>query len=216
MANMEQMEGVPAFWLGYVYSDDVDATAARAVELGGSLMSEPMDVPGVCRMVVVRDPAGAMFGLFQPAGHPGMARHGFAPGGFSWFELMTPDVEGAKVFYGGLFGWTAESNPMSNGVEYTSWKLGDQGFGGIMPMDGEEWANIPPHWLAYLTVNDVDAAVAAAVEHGGRVHVPPTDIAEVGRFSMIADPDGAMLSIIAYAGAPASEGDGEPTAAAVG
>jgi predicted enzyme related to lactoylglutathione lyase len=215
MEGMEHLEGVPAHWLSYIYAEDVDATAAKAVELGGTLTAEPMDVPGVCRMAVVRDPQGATFGLFQPAGHPGMARHGLQPGGFSWFDLMTTDVEAAKAFYGGLFGWTAETNPMADGNEYTSWKRGEQGFGGMMQMEGEEWAGIPSHWLPYVTVSDVDAALAAASEHGGQVHVPATDIPEVGRFSMVADPGGAMLSIIAYAEAMTAggEGGGEPAAA---
>ena len=134
-----------------------------------------------------------------------MGRHGFQPGGFSWFELMTSDIEAAKAFYGGLFGWDAEASPMANGMEYTIWKYGDQGFGGVMALEGEQFANVPPHWMPYLTVADVDAAVAAATEHGGQVHVPPTDIPEVGRFSMVADPGGAMVYVITYAAMP--EGD---------
>lgn len=202
-------EGMPSFWLGYIYVDDVDVTAAKAKDLGGTLMAEPMDIPGVCRMAVVVDPQGAMLGLFKPAGLPGMARHGFAPGGFSWFDLMTTDVEAAKAFYGELFGWTSETNDMGGGNFYTSWKRGEQGFGGMVQMDGPDWEGIPPHWGAYLTVADTDAAVAAAIEHGGQVRVPPTDIPNVGRFAMLADPGGATLSVIAYAGGMDDEASSE-------
>ena len=118
-------------------------------------------------------------------------------GAFSWFELMTTDVEGAKTFYTRLFGWETEDMPMEN-LSYTITKIGDEGVGGIMPLPPET-EGAPPHWGVYVTVDDVDATVKKAEELGGRVHIPPTDIPNVGRFCVIQDPQGAFISAITYA-----------------
>ena len=118
-------------------------------------------------------------------------------GAFSWFELMTTDVEGAKTFYTRLFGWETEDMPMEN-LSYTITKIGDEGVGGIMPLPTET-EGAPPHWGVYVTVDDVDATAKKAEELGGRVHIPPTDIPNVGRFCVIQDPQGAFISAITYA-----------------
>ena len=119
------------------------------------------------------------------------------PGAFSWFELMTTDVEGAKTFYTRLFGWETEDMPMEN-MSYTITKIGDEGVGGIMPMPPEA-EGAPPHWGVYVTVEDVDFTAKKAEELGGKVHVPPTEIPGVGRFCLIQDPQGALISAITYA-----------------
>jgi len=66
----------------------------------------------------------------------------------------------------------------------------------MLPMRGDEWKGIPPHWKAYVTVEDCDERAAKAVELGAKLHVPPHDIPNTGRFSLFADPQGAMISII--------------------
>ena len=118
-------------------------------------------------------------------------------GAFSWFELMTSDVEGAKSFYSKLLGWTLEDQPMDE-FTYTVVKVGDAQIAGMMnmpPYSGE----MPPAWGNYVTVDDVDAVAKQAVELGGKVLMEPRDIPEVGRFAVIQDPQGAWFSPIAYA-----------------
>lgn len=117
-------------------------------------------------------------------------------GALSWCELMTTDPAGAAKFYGELFGWTGEDAGM--GMPYTVLKLGDQGFGGIMEIPPDAPPGMPPHWGVYVTVDDVDATVRKAQQLGGRVLVPPQDIPEVGRFSVLQDPQGAVISVIRY------------------
>ena len=117
-------------------------------------------------------------------------------GAFSWIELMTTDVEGAKKFYTQLFGWETEDMPMEN-MSYTITKIGDEGVGGIMPLPPEA-EGVPPHWGVYVTVDDVDATARKAEELGGKIHVPPTDIPNVGRFCVIQDPQGSVISAITY------------------
>ncbi|WP_028572499.1 VOC family protein [Desulfonatronum lacustre] len=118
-------------------------------------------------------------------------------GAFSWSELLTSDVEGAKKFYGDLLGWEIEDMPME-GMDYTVVKAGGEEVGGIMAMPPQAPEGMPPHWGTYVTVTDVDAVARKAPELGGRVLLPPTDIPGVGRFSVIQDPQGAVLSVITY------------------
>lgn len=118
-------------------------------------------------------------------------------GAFSWNELMTTDVAGAKAFYSELFNWTLKDANME-GIDYTLVSAGGQEVGGIMPMPTEIPAGTPPHWGAYVTVNDVDAKAKQAESLGGKVLLPAHDIPEIGRFCVIADPQGATLMIISY------------------
>jgi len=120
-------------------------------------------------------------------------------GAFSWFELMTSDVDGAKKFYANLFGWNTEDMPMGD-MNYTIVKVGEEGLGGIMstPPQAE---GAPPNWGVYVTVDDVDATAGKAEELGGKILVPPTDIPNVGRFCVLQDPQGAVISAITYAAA---------------
>lgn len=110
------------------------------------------------------------------------------PGEFSWNELVTQDVAASKKFYTGLFGWTAEAFK----GEYTLFKQGGAMVGGMMqcPQKG-----LPTHWLAYVTVEDVDAMATNAKTLGARLVVEPMNIAEVGRIAVFVDPQGAALGL---------------------
>ena len=123
------------------------------------------------------------------------------PGAFSWVELMTSDPEAAKQFYGALFGWEMTTSPMA-GTDYTVVKVAGEEVAGMMKMPPTVPAGVPPHWTAYVTVADVDAAVAKAQQLGGAVLHPPTDIPGVGRFAVLQDPQGAAISVIKYAMKP--------------
>ena len=86
---------------------------------------------------------------------------------------------------------------------YTLWKAGDKGAGGMMQMIGPQFEGVPPHWMSYVAVDDVDAAAAKAAELGGEIKVPPMDIPGIGRFAVFADPQGAHLSL--FKGLPKPE-----------
>jgi predicted enzyme related to lactoylglutathione lyase len=118
-------------------------------------------------------------------------------GAFSWCELMTTDVETAKGFYTSLFGWDAEEMSMP-GMVYTVVKAGGKGIGGIMAMPKDAPPGMPPMWGAYVTVDDVDATARTAEQLGAKLLVPPRDIPKVGRFCVIQDPQGAVISAITY------------------
>lgn len=117
-------------------------------------------------------------------------------GAFSWLELMTSDVEGAKAFYGQLFGWKLKDGPVQ-GVDYTVISAGGHEIGGLMALP-EHLKQTPPHWGTYVTVGDVDETIKQAEQLGGKICVSPHDIPDVGRFAVVQDPQGAVISVISY------------------
>lgn len=117
-------------------------------------------------------------------------------GAISWSELMTSDLEAAKSYYGRLLGWTFEDMPMEK-MTYSVVKANGEEVGGIMPIPPEA-GKMPPVWGLYVTVDDVDATAEKAVGLGGKLCMPPQDIPEVGRFCVLEDPQGAVISIIQY------------------
>ena len=114
----------------------------------------------------------------------------YTHGRFVWRELLTTDVEAAKGFYGELFGWAFNGMDMPNGGTYWIAQVGDSRVGGLMKKPDEVPA--PSHWAAYVSVDDVDAAVARAKALGGQSPMPPMDYPGVGRMGVIIDPKGAV------------------------
>jgi len=189
-------EGQPPAWSTYVSVADADATAATVTEAGGNTIAEPMDVMDLGRMAVVADPTGAVFGIWQPGTFIG-ARLVNEPGAVSWNELNTRDPEGAKAFYGAVFGWGFQDDDMGQMGIYTTLKLGEDMVGGILNMTERGVPEeIPPHWLAYFAVEDADATIEQAKQAGGSVMVEPIDIPP-GRFAILTDPHGASFAVIA-------------------
>jgi len=186
---------IPPHWLSYVAVADVDAAARRVKDLSGATIMDPFDVMDVGRMTVATDPAGAVFALWQANRHAGAGVVN-EPGAFCWQELQTNDTEKAAAFYTGLFGWTAKTEPGGGELAYTEWKADGTSRGGMMKI-GPRMKGVPPHWLVYFAVADCDAAAARARELGAQAYVPPMDIPNVGRFSVLADPQGAVFAIIA-------------------
>jgi predicted enzyme related to lactoylglutathione lyase len=187
-----QAGGMPPVWSTYVTVADVDASAAKATELGGTVVQPAMDVMDAGRMAVLVDPAGAAICLWQARGSIG-AELVNEPVSLTWNELMTPDVDAITPFYEGLFGWKRDDQSMGEGPPYTLWMLGDRGVAGGMvpPMPG-----MPSFWGVYFSVADADATAAKAQELGATVMSPPMDIPDVGRFAVLTDPQGATFNIM--------------------
>ncbi|MBA3241029.1 MAG: VOC family protein [Acidobacteria bacterium] len=122
-----------------------------------------------------------------------------AHGAFCWNELGTTDVEAAKKFYTELFGWKLKEGHVPAPMIYNEIMVNGEAVGGIYQM-GPEFGGAPSHWMPYVAVDDVDASAKRVEELGGKVCVPPTDIPNVGRFSVINDPTGATLSILKLGG----------------
>jgi predicted enzyme related to lactoylglutathione lyase len=132
-------------------------------------------------------------------------------GRFVWYELMTTDTAAAQAFYGKVVGWGTQSADMP-GMSYTLLMAGDAQVGGLMELPKEaRAAGAPPMWMGYVAVDDVDAGAEKAKALGGRVDVPPQDIPGVGRFAIVADPQGASLALYRSAN-PAQDQPADPMA----
>jgi hypothetical protein len=108
---------------------------------------------------------------------------------FVHVELQTNDVAKAKDFYQKLFDWKLEDVP---GMDYTMIKVGEGTGGGMMknPVPGS-----PSNWLAYVLVADVAAATEKAKSLGATICKEVTEIPDIGWFSVITDPTGAVLAL---------------------
>ncbi len=112
-------------------------------------------------------------------------------GRFVWHELMTPNPVAARTFYTAVTGWSTQ--PF--GDAYTMWVANGAPLGGVMALPDP---SAPTGWLAYISVPDVDAAAAQAESLGGRVIKQPGSIPTVGRFAILADPQGAMFCLFSW------------------
>jgi uncharacterized protein len=207
-------EGAPqvATWNTYIWVDSADETAAKVREAGGNVVMEPFDVMDAGRMAVVTDPEGAMFMLWQANQNKGsqlVNEHGTN----NFNNLNTRDLEGARAFYGAVFGW--ETLDLDGGA--VMWRLpgyGDhleeltpglrkgmeemgapRGFedvvAGINQISADQ-PDTPAHWGLTFAVDDSDAIAAKATELGGKLLMPPFDAPWV-RMAVIADPQGATF-----------------------
>jgi predicted enzyme related to lactoylglutathione lyase len=168
---------------------DADATAGTIRAAGGSLLMEPSEVMDLGRFAVAADPSGAVFSLWQARTFQGAARMN-EPGSLGWVELATRDTAAAKQFYQRIFGWTVLPGEM-----YTQWGLQGRDFGGMTDMTDQFPADVPPYWMPYFAVADVDAAAERAAVLGATVVLPPTDVPDGPRLSVLRDPQGAVFGI---------------------
>ena len=122
--------------------------------------------------------------------------HAMQPGTFCWMELMTRDIAAAKKFYAELIGWKMTDQNIAGSPYTTVTPPGaKQSVGGMMQMAGPEFEGIPPHWMPYIAVEDIDATASKCTELGGTVKLAPRDVPNVGRFCVIEDPTGAVISL---------------------
>jgi hypothetical protein len=187
--------GVPVHWSVYFSVASADDAAAKVAALGGKVIAGPFDAHDFGRMAVAQDPQGAVFSVWQANNSIG-ATYGGPMNQVIWPELGTPDPAAAAAFYGSLFGWGTKPEGGFDEAIYAEWQHEGKSIGGMLPMRGDEWKGVPPHWGVYVTVSDCDERAAKATALGAKMCVPPRDIPNTGRFCLFADPQGAMISII--------------------
>src|SRR5271169_1716809 len=113
-------------------------------------------------------------------------------GQFIWHEFMSTDVKAALAFYGKVVGWTSSAMPMAGGEAYHVLEASGRGMGGMFQISKEQAkGGMGPGWVGYISSPDVDADTTRLKKAGGTVHRPPEDIANVGRFAPVSDPQGA-------------------------
>ncbi|HKR65752.1 MAG TPA: VOC family protein [Thermoanaerobaculia bacterium] len=187
-AITERQPALQPHWMSYIAVSSADDSFAKAQTLGARTLMEPFDVFDRGRMAVLADPSGAPFSIWEARGNAGVGVRDEADA-LCWNELQTHDVAGSKKFYPPLFNWR-----MKESDEYTEWHLGEHAVGGMMQAQGPPDA--PPFWMPYFAVDDCDAKVALAQSIGANVYVPPMDIPNIGRFAVMADPQGAVFAVI--------------------
>lgn len=186
-------QGTPPHWLSYISVESADDTVATARELGGTIIDDAFDVFDVGRMAVIQDPTGGVVALWEPKRHIGAGVVGEV-NTLCWNELATNDPFAAGQFFQRLLGWQAETQQLGT-TAYTLFKRGEASAAGMLQI-GPDWGPVPPHWLVYIAVDDCDASAARARSLGASVRVPPSNIAGVGRFAVLEDPQGASFAII--------------------
>jgi predicted enzyme related to lactoylglutathione lyase len=185
--------GTPPHWMGHVMVDDVDATAKLAKELGGKVYKEPEDIPTVGRFAILGDPQGAVISIFKP-NSPMSLHDPSKEQEICWRELLTSDSAAAFKFYSQLFGWKIlqemEMGPM--GI-YRVYGVGETQLGGMMTTP--KGSPMPPMWVYYIGVADLDAAVERSTKNGAKVMNGPMDVPGGGRIAQLLDPQGAGYAL---------------------
>ena len=208
-----QPEGAPpmATWNTYIWVDSADDAAEKVRSAGGEVVMEPYDVMGHGRMAIFTDPEGAAFRVWEAGEHKG-AKVVNEHGALNFNGLNTRDPEGAKRFYGSVFGW--ETLDLGGGAAWTLPGYGDHleerdpglrdrmkeggapaGFEDVVAQMipiGDDQPDTPAHWSVTFGVDDADVAASKAYELGGEIVVPPFDAPWV-RMTVIRDPQGATF-----------------------
>ena len=195
MARPEGMNA-PPFWAMYVGVPNLEKAVEQIKRLGGSEMSEVIEVPTVGRMQMLKDPQGAAFYIIQP--EPREERPEAAPevGDASWHELVTTDAPAAMAFYSEVFGWQ-ESEVMDMGPmgKYHMFNRPIGMIGGMMNKPPQMPSSVPPHWMIYFRVPDLDAASERIIANGGKILNGPMEVPGGDRIVNASDPQGAAFSL---------------------
>lgn len=194
LSDEMRKNGIPPHWLPSVGVENVDATAAKATDLGGKVIAPPMDIPNTGRYAILVDPQGAKFSVFTPSGE--MPGHEGTPqkGEFSWHELMTSDYLAAFDFYSKLFGWEKmgefEMGPIGVYLEYG---LRGQMYGGMFTRSPD----MPAYagWFGYIKVDDAKASADTITRLAGKIVNGPMEVPGGDWIAVCGDPQGAAFAV---------------------
>ncbi|MGE0710447.1 MAG: VOC family protein [Planctomycetota bacterium] len=192
LPELAKANGAPPHWLGHVEVQDLAATLAKVADLGGQVLHQET-VPTVGKIAITRDPQGAALSCFQP--EQSMPLTHPTAGRVSWNELNTRDWEAAFAYYSALFGWTEHAR-FEMGPELGAYFL-YQVPGAPFPLGGMSGSakvhGFPPHWLYYVEVEDMDAAVGRVRASGGKVLLE-MDVPG-GKIASCQDPQGVAFAM---------------------
>jgi uncharacterized protein len=198
---MKRPEGMnmPPFWAMYVAVPNFDDAVAQIKRLGGSELSPVIDVPTVGRLQMLKDPQGAAFYIIQPTSAEGQPEGPPEIGAGSWHELMTTDAPAALKFYTEIFGrQPSEAMDMGELGKYHMFNRPHGMIGGMMNKP-PELAHVPPNWLIYFRVPDINAAVERIKANGGQILNGPMEVPGGDWIVNARDPQGAAFSLHAKA-----------------
>jgi predicted enzyme related to lactoylglutathione lyase len=193
----ERTQGIPPHWNTYIAVEDAELVSKEAEQLGATILAPAFDVLESGRMAVVTDPTGAAISFWQAKDHIGADVYS-VDGTLTWWELMAPEPKPAIDFYTKLFGYGTEEYPAASGTYTVLIHKGEQA-AGIMQSPQPE---MPAVWTPYFQVRDAEATLERATGLGASALMPVTDAQDVGRFSWIKDPQGAVVAFIEPAPRP--------------
>ena len=195
----DDMQNAPPYWNSYISVQDLEAAVQSWQDHGGTVEMPSCDIMNSGRMAMVKDPTGAVVGLWQ-------AKEFFGAGlvnevnTFCWTELQTRGADKAAEFYKAVFGWKIEVDDKP--PNYITGSVNDKMNCGMFDMDK---ANIPPeipsNWAVYFNVADLDKSLEIVNRLGGKALMDPIEI-EPGRFTTIMDPQGAVVTLMQIYGEP--------------
>jgi hypothetical protein len=194
---MERPAGMnmPPFWSMYIAVPNFEEAVAHATRLGGTTLSEVIDVPTIGRMQMLKDPQGAAFYVIQPEPRDNPPERNPEIGEPSWIELVTTDAPAAMTFYQQLFGWQpTEAMDMGPAGKYQMFNRGPRMIGGMMNRS-KEMAQTPPYWAIYFLVPDIEAAAKRVTGNGGTIVNGPLDVPGGDKVLTAVDPQGATFSL---------------------
>lgn len=194
---MAKPDGVsaPPFWSMYVAVPTIEDAAAQIRRLGGDECSPVIDVPGIGRMQMMKDPQGAAFYIYQPAATDQLPEAAPELGEASWLELMTTDALAAMTFYHEVFGWEpSEAMDMGPIGTYQMFNRPHGMIGGMMNTP-PEMAQVPPNWQIYFRVPDITAAVQRITANGGTILNGPMQVPGGDWVVNAMDPQGAAFAL---------------------
>jgi predicted enzyme related to lactoylglutathione lyase len=183
----------PSAWTMYFSVENADAAADAIKANGGTVMMGPMDIFEEGRMTVAQDPAGAVFGTWQPKNHTG-AQIRDVHGTMGWQECFTRDVPKTREFYGKTFKLEPVKLFEEGGMDYWTLNRGQETYAGIYS-DPKMPNEVPAHWMIYFSVESADKTVETAKANGGKLVHGPQDT-PYGRFAIINDPWNAVFAVI--------------------
>jgi predicted enzyme related to lactoylglutathione lyase len=188
--------GGSGHWMSYLSVADVDASHKAALAAGAKSQMPPTDFGPVGRGASLLDPTGALFSVWKSTDGDAADAAKTAVGGWHWTELMTPDEKKALAFYEKVFGYGHDTMDMGPMGTYFMWHDGEQKTNGGMS-NAATAMKAPPHWLHYVTVDDIDATVERIKNNGGKILNGPMDIPGDDKIAQCQDPQGGFFAIFA-------------------
>jgi hypothetical protein len=194
MVGAQRKRGMPSQWLSYLFVPDLDAAVARAQGLGAAVLAQPLEVFDLGRMALLRDPQGALFGLWQARRLGADFQTRDELGHVAWFEHVSTDATAAARFYADLCGWSTRAPQRP--AERVLLEQAGVPVAGVSPVFG----GLTPQWLTFVRVTDCEAACRRIEELRGAVVVPARAEALLGMIALARDPQGACFGLLARVG----------------
>jgi predicted enzyme related to lactoylglutathione lyase len=188
-----QQQGMPPHWMPYICTKDINSVLDKTKDAGGNAITDKIVVGDEGAMAMIQDNEGAFVALWEPGEHCG-SLYKNVPGALSWVEHGSKRMSVPTPFYEKVFGWTSKKDYYPD-MAYTLFMKDGEMVAGMYEMP-DELKDVPPHWMPYFLIENIDETIKTAQQSGGGIKMPKAFVKGVGHFSVIADPQGAVFGVI--------------------